>query len=225
MAASSGVGIYGIVANGQRPNYSGGGEQEVSLTTQGAQLIANAVPDYADLVSKGNSFVVIAGTAVAPVAAIPTTAAHFTWWNGEQPGGKSLVVDYVGTIITTSPAAVITLSLLCHQGTNQTFTQPTISNPATAKGLNGSGYRGVGYGGGNGTIVQSSSWHPAPINTPALISSASTAQIGMVVGGDVRGRYVMPPGTAFSMASFCSAAGSATCQIFMIAHEVQIVNN
>lgn len=218
------AGMNGLVQAHARAAYTSDGEQEAALNTQGAQLFAQSLPDYTEISRMGNSAFVIGGTAVAPVAAVPTTAAHFTLWNGEQVGGKSYAIDYIGSIVTTSAGAVIVLSLLVHNGSNQTTVKPTISNAATPNGLNGSTYRGLAYGGGSGTIVQSSSWHPAPIVVPSVVC-AGTANIGLTVGGDVRGRYIVPPGAAFSMASFCSSAGSATCQLFAIWHEVQIVNN
>lgn len=155
------------------------------------------------------------GTAVAPVAAVPTTASHLSLWNGELAGGKSYIIHAVGTMCGVSAAAAIILGVLIHMGTSA---EASPAGAAVIKGTSGQTYQGLGNGKVSASVVNSGSWHMAaePVQT------ANTATIGFGTLQDVWGRYIVPPGFIFSVASFCSAAGSATCIPQIIFSEAQI---
>ena len=148
---------------------------------------------------------------IAPVAAIPTTAAHFCLWNGEPQGGKTYSITSIGFTCTTSSGAVIIQQLLAHVCPG---TQPLINGTAAAKGpfpLDGNGTRDSKAAVQQAvtlTAGQAASgfWHPVG---PALITAAMTATIGCGSWVNVAGIYQLAPGSILSLASFCSAAGSA----------------
>ena len=165
------------------------------------------------------SFVAGTATAVAPVAAIPTTAAHFALWNGEEVGGKTYTITSVGFTTTTSAGATIILQQLAHcsvaripliTGTAATAVRATDGIPGGSKAVVASAV----------TIVNANGlWHPvgSSFNTAAL--TATIASGGWTY---VKGMYRVPPGGVFSLATLCSAAGSAACQSYVTWEEEQI---
>ncbi len=165
------------------------------------------------------SFGGISSTDIAPVATLPTTAAHFCVWNGELSGGKTYLIMSVGITTTTSAGAVAILQPLAHVSPYSGI--PVITGTA-AKGplaIDGLGNTSRGAVASAVTIVNTGFWHPIG---NALISAAMTATIGQGVWTDVsRIGYQIPPGGLFSLAVFCSAAGSAKCQLSVTWQEVQ----
>ncbi len=155
-------------------------------------------------------FGAITTTDIAPVAAFPTTAAHFAIWNGDPL--KTYTITSVGLTTTTSAGAVIIVQLLANcyvTGGNPPISGTVANGPKPLDGL-GSGSRAIVASAV--TIVNSGFWHPVG---SALISAAMTATIGQGVWQNVRGIYTLPPGGIFSLAGFCSAAASAKCQLSM----------
>lgn len=149
-------------------------------------------------------------TSVAPVAALPTSAAHFVLQNGDS-GGKTYTITRVGFTCTTSAAAVIKQQLLA----NVMNVSPMIS------GTVGSGPRPTDGGIMNSAALAVSAvtipasggvWHP--VGT-AVDFGAQTATIGTGNWVDVRGLYVLQPGTILALAVLCSAAGGAANQLFV----------
>lgn len=154
-------------------------------------------------------------TSVAPVAAIPTTAAQFCLWNGELAGGKSYTITSIGWTTDTSAGAAFVGQLVAHVAP---AAQPTISGTA-ANGPKATD----GVIGGSRAVVASAVtltsgqvnggiWHPVGLS---VNGATATATISMGAWQNVRGLYVLPPGGLLSAAVICSAAGSAKCLIFV----------
>lgn len=191
--------------------------------TQGAVLITPSLPLNTEVVRLGNSYVAATATAsaVAPVATLPTTAAHFLLFNGEpQDGsGKSYVIHRCGFTTIASAAAAIQMQLIGHLGTVAVAAIPSVTAGIGPKSLSGRVSQSRSTAGSTGTIVNNGLWHPIG---PAVLSLAATATIGLGGDFDVNGLYVVPPGGIFSLAVLCSAAGSATCTHYVTWSEVNI---
>jgi len=204
--------IRGLTA----PNWAEGPDNPIVANNRGEICVVQALPPAAELVRLGNSYFSL-GTAVAPVTALPTTAAHFSLWNGENPGGKSYIIDAVGTMLNASAGAAINLGLAAQLNT----TNP-IANPAGAiaiKSLSGkANYGGKGNTKASVTVTNDSAWHE--IGTQLVC--ASTANLTLSVEFPVYGRYIVPPQGMFSLASLCNAAGTATAFPIIFWHEAQI---
>jgi hypothetical protein len=191
-------------------------EEQFHINMRGDQCIAQALPERAELVRMGNSYISV-GTAVAPVAAMPTTTAHFSLWNGENDDGMSYIIDYVGTYNTASAAAAINIGLAAQLNLGK------ITNPAGAiaiKSLSGRiNYRGKGNTKASVTVTNDSAWHT--VGYPIVCANTANLMLGIEV--PCYGRYIVPPGGMFSLASLCNAAGSATCAPWIIWHEVKMI--
>jgi hypothetical protein len=152
-------------------------------------------------------------TAVAPVAAMPTTAAHFSLFNGNPQGsGISAIILAVGSITTTSAAAAIETGLAACVTTvlitTQTGTAASTIRPLTGNALYGGACTVLSAV----TIVDNGLWLPV---TESKVN-ANTANIMSNIHSDVNGRYVIMPGQTFNLATLCNAAGSAVCKPYII---------
>lgn len=166
------------------------------------------------------AFGAISSTDIAPVAALPTTAAHFCIWNGEAAGGKTYKIKSVGIITTTSAGAVIIVQPIAHVSPSTAI--PVISGTVAngPKALDGFGNTSRGVVASAVTITNTGFWHPVG---NALISAAMVATIAQGVWTDVSNvGYALPPGGLFSLAVMCSAAGSAKCQLHVTWTEEQL---
>lgn len=157
------------------------------------------------------SYIAGTATAVAPVAAIPTTAAHFSLWNGEKAGGKTYTITAVGFTTTTTAGATIILQLLAHLSVASlpVISGTTANGPKSTDGLPSTSRAGVASA---VTIVNANGlWHPVG---PAFNTAALTATIGAGTWQNVRGLYSVPPGGIFSLATLGSTAAGAS-QLFI----------
>jgi len=209
--------ITGRVRGKSTGNYAEGqADQQFEMNNRGDMCVVQALPERTELVRMGSSYFSV-GTGVAPVTAIPSTGAHFSLWNGEADGGKSYIIDAVGTVITTSAGAAINLGI-CGQ-----LNLGKVTNPAGAvaiKSLSGKlNYGGLGNCKASVTVTNDSAWLPLG-NT---VVCANTANLMLNVHYELYGRIIIPPGGLFSLVSLCNAAGSAVCTPYMIWHEVQLV--
>lgn len=161
----------------------------------------------------------VAGTTtdIAPVAALPTTAAQFALWNGEPTGGKTYTISAVGMTTTTSAGAAQVLQLLANNsvGPVTLISGTACQGPKACDGLFPNSKAQVATA---VTIVNSGVWHPV---SSAVNSAALTATISMGTWSNVRGIYTVPPGGVFALAAFCNAAGSAKCCLFVTWEEAQ----
>ncbi len=189
--------------------------QNLQLTSQGGALIGLGLPLNAEVVRLGNSYVGGTTTAIAPVAAIPTTAAHLSIFNGEPAGGKSYIIQRASFVCVVSAAAAIVQQLLCCQ-TTVAVTSITGTTGLGPKSLSGRTSNSAATVLSAVTIVNNGVWHPIG---PSVNGAAATATIGMGADWDANGLYVIPPGGQFCLAVLCSAAGSCTNQIYCTWHE------
>lgn len=152
----------------------------------------------------------ITTTDVAPVAAIPTTASHFSLQNTEPPGGRTYTITSLGFTCTTSAGAVIIQQLLAHvcPGTQPLITGTAVKGPYALDGNATRDSKAAVASAVTLTAGQavSGAWHPV---SPGLITAAMTATIGTGNWVNVTGIYQLAPGSILSLATFCSAAASA----------------
>ena len=169
-----------------------------------------------------NYFVARTSTAVAPVAAFPTTAAHFCLFNGEPTGGKSYEIISASTAYATSAAAAEVGMLVVHNATAPVLGLPSSTAAIGPKSLGGFAASGTNAVVGSAvTVVNSSIWHPAGV----AYSTAATTTIGLgafwqtpAIGALI---YVVPPGGIFSLATLAATTGG-TCHLSVTWREIQL---
>lgn len=160
-------------------------------------------------------------TAVAPVAAIPTTAAHFSLWNGESVGGKTYTINGLSWTTTTTAGATMIIQLLAHllPGLQPVVAGTAAKGPLSTDGIYG-GSKAVCASAVTLTASQAAGalWHAVG---PSTNTAALTATIGNGQWVNTRGLYRLTPGAILSLATLGSTAAGA-CQLTIQWEEEQV---
>ena len=184
---------------------SGGPIQTVPAagTALGYQVQAQGQTPYEYPVTQGQYWATMATSAVAGLVVRPSTVAALELWNGNQPGGASLIVDrlFSQNLVAT---AVNSAAGLWAQVTT------TKAAPSTASLAVVGGY-GKAYGGNVinavGTTVVANGWFPFG---PEYIASNAAAP-----GGSweaiVQGRLIVPPQCSLCIHVVGSIVGDTYC--------------
>jgi hypothetical protein len=182
---------------------------------RGDMQVAQALPERADLVRLGNSWL-LRTSAVACVTALPTTAAAAYLWNGEPPTGKSYVIDDIGWLCTTSAGAASMFALLAMLNILPLTSAPSTADTPVISSLNGRKYPGRA-GMGHAATVVDDKWYP--LGTSAN-SNALTNTVGFALEVPIQGGIIVPPGYLLNLA--CLAANTTAAGQFIVTfHEVQ----
>lgn len=178
---------------------------------QGAQLVALSFPVNAEVSRLGATFVAGTATAVAPVAAIPTTAAHLSLYNPSS-NTKSLIIHRVTSYCVASAAAVLQASILLHMTTVAVSTL-TGTAATSLKSISGGATASVAQIYSAVTTVANGVWHPIGVSANF---GAQTATIAMALdSGDLGGLYIVTPGMHLDVAILAQSAGSSTFSSFI----------
>ena len=188
---------------------------------RGELLVSPALPERAELVRLGNSWI-IRTAAVACVTAVPTTTAPAYLWNGENVGGKSYVIDALGWICTTSAGSRSMFALLACLNQTPVSAAPATADPLAIATLGGRAYSGLAAMGHAATVVDDN-WVPIGQtgNTAPLGSTAGRATVGLTVWQPIQGTIIVPPQYLLNLA--CIAVNTtAAGQFAVLYHEVQL---
>lgn len=194
-------------------NYGDGSSMDQHGNSQGATYVVQTLLPSGQQSANGNVYVAGTATAVAPVAVIPTTAAHLTLWNGESQTsgtGKSYQLISAGYYTVVSAGAALITQLFLTMTTVATVV-PTGTAATAIAGLSGLATGSSATILSAVTVVNNGVWHPFG---PSYNAGAATATVAL--GGETytQGEYILRPGMRLSAAVVCSAAASATCSIF-----------
>jgi len=195
-------------------------EEQFHLNNRGDLLIAQALPERAEIVRMGKSYVAV-GTGVAAGTAIPTTAAALCLWNGENDDGYSYIIDYVGQWLSTgaSSAAInISMGVQLHLG-KQSKPNGTAVTPKSLSGR-------ANYGGKASVLYTNTSLtdYGAGHSIGMAIICALTTNPTLCQEIPVFGRYIVQPGCLFSIQPLCNAANSSASTPYVIWHEARLIN-
>lgn len=168
---------------------------------RGDQSIAQGVPERTELVRMGRSWDVSIPTAsaIAPVAAWPTTACALELYNGETgAGGLIYVIDRLWLAqITSTTAAQINGPIIQVVPNAPPLTAPTNNTALLFNSLSGNrtNYNGRALVALATTIATASKWQPVG----NWIYNGSTTNLMSSMEAQLSGRYLVPPGAAFCM--------------------------
>lgn len=190
--------------------------EELHLNSSGDFIASMSLPHKADLVRLGNSWQVL-GAASTGLTAVPTTAGLLTIWNGENGNGNFLAIDSVTATkvivdVTTTDTATVWAQII----------RPPMATPTDAalaiRSLNGR----YSYGGRVRSVATSTTlanrWEPIGTipNGASAIAGSAWAQAYI----DLLGRYVIPPGGAFTLTASEVTATASTFRFCIRWHEV-----
>lgn len=195
---------------------------QLGLTLQanprGDLLVVQALPERSELVRMGGSWQAQMSSHSAPLAAVPSTTAALTLYNGEQAGGKSYLIESAFAWCDTSIAATSVISIF---GMVNSTAQSNAQTGAIAKrSLNGKpNYAGKGTVTAGATVTNEG-WFPIASSAP----SSGTTTVGLSVWAPMEGLIIVAPGCAFSIHCLAEAAAGDFFGGF-IWHEVQLPQN
>lgn len=213
----SNVTIRGYVRGLFRAAFAEGPDQPIQLTPGGEVIVTQGLPPEAELARQGLGWGVI-GTAVAPVAAVPTTAAHLSLYNGDP--NKSLIIAAVGGFDAGSMAVAGQISMLARNdvpGQNTAITGSLIIT-----GLSGKQYGGKAVAKASQTLAaigagNNVAWLPVGNSGSAI----TTTTIGVVAHAECYGRWIVQPGGMFSLATIAQTA-AGTVQPYIYFYETTL---
>ncbi len=201
--------------------------ERLHLSGQSETLVANAAAPYQEIVRQGAAFYTGTATAIASVTAIPTTAVGIAIFNGEDPGGKSYIIDQVAALYTVNTAAIPQTGIIANLGQARPAALPAdVGSTVTVKKANGWGgatmrptnaiviVGGTALDAITGVAVN---WFPLGSSVNAAVTSLPGFQ--QVVNVD--GRIVVPPGRYFAIHTIASVT-SCSAQCFIWWHEKQL---
>lgn len=214
--------LYGSVRQSSRSNFSSGGNQLLSMNRGGDFLVAQGLPERAEVVRHGYSFSaqMPAASAWTLLITIPTTLANLSLQNGEASGNKSYIIDrfWVKAVTSMASACALTpLSQLVPAGTAQvaddtTVLRMSLSGKASPAAL--SLAKIVMASTATGCLTDKWNHHQSAIVAP-------TTNIATLIEVQCYGRYVVPPQASFNInAQESVSGGTAICGVEW--HEVQL---
>lgn len=213
----SAVNIRGYVRGLMRGVMGEGPESPIHITPGGEQIIVQGLPPEAELARQGCGWYTI-GTAVAPVAAVPTTAAHLSLYNGDTV--KSLVIAAVGGFTAASMAVAGQITMMVRNdvpGVNAAITTSLI-----VAGLSGKQYSGKVVSKASQTLAAIGAGNNVAWMPPGPSASAvTTTTIGVCAHAECFGRWIVPPGGFFSLATLAQTA-AGTVQPYAYFYEVAL---
>lgn len=187
-----------------------------TVDPRGVLYVSQDLPERAEIARLGST-VIMRTDEVACVTAIPTTTAPHTLWNGESPGGKSLVLDKITWTCTTSNAAASMFSLLAVVNKASTATVPsTADTQAQTVYTTGKGYSGKARVSHAVTVVDDV-WFPIG----GAFVTALSATVGAQVEANLNGMIVLAPGYVMGVACVAQSTTGKGKLAFWF-HEVQI---
>jgi hypothetical protein len=199
-------------------NYPENRDDERIEALAGGEFIASqCLPRLATIVAQGNSWVVGSG-AQTGLAVVPTTAGLLTLWNGESGNGRSLVIDSMLVYRRILDVTEVSIGTVWAQVIRPPMATPTDA-ALTIRSLSG----GYGYGGRARTVATSttlaSRWDVIGQVDPVPTVAGSVFQTNDF---NLLGRYIIPPGGAFTMSVSEVTATASAWNTTIRWHEVQL---
>lgn len=193
-------------------------EAQIVLNNRGDQLVAQGLPELAEVVRLGDSWQVLSA-ATAALIAVPSTAAGHSLWNGEPDTGKAYVIDSFGTVEVVTDATQQNSLALFAMVSNGKIAAPTDGGmvkaslsgrpPSSTKAKTAAGV----------TTLAADVWTPHGPSSPG--GAAFAGAVWRVHEYQARGLYVIPPGGMFSIAAAKTVATASQIRYFLRWHEVQ----
>lgn len=189
-------------------------EEQMHVNNRGDQIIAQGLPELAEIVRMGDSWQILSAAATG-LTGLPTTTSGWSLWNGEPAGGKTYIIDSVAVF-----KVVIDTTQIDQLGLFVCNNRPPVTAPTDAA-INPSGLSGKRYGGNMkfaaAVTVTNDGWFPA--GTSPVCSATIGGTAWQVTDVPLRGLYLVPPGGMFSLAAVEVTATASKLRAVIRWHE------
>ncbi len=198
-----------------------GPQRDLRLTTLESVATAETEPLCFEASRAGRRFYTgytAAPTGIAPVQALPTTAAQWVIFNNELGGGKAYAFEHVGEFLTSGTPGAGGILLAC------IFTLPAQSGLATNYAVQNASNSALASKASikSGVTISSPSaptWFPiAQSDSPNVAAFPGS---GNLANRDLQGRLVLPPQTGLGLAVLAPAGTSPLFAPFAVWCELE----
>ena len=199
-------------------------DELLHINPRGDLIVTQGLPELAEICRLGNSWQASYGTGVTALAALPTTTAHLSLYNGEPANGNCYVIDTIGcwSAVQDVTQGQNTALFAMNNRITSAYSRPT------ASAMNIASLLGKGAYGGNAVFANSlgvvnDGWFPHQGPGVGSVTAVGGA-IWKVTEANVRGLYLVRPGGLFNIAAVQGGAGGGVSGMFyyMRWHEVSI---
>lgn len=214
------TGLRGRVRKTSIPAYGDGDEKTPGMNDRAEILIAQAVPDRAEMVRLGRTITrtIPTGSAFTHVAAWPTTRAELVIKNGESPGGKSYIFDSIWAANAATSIAAASAYTLLGQIVNSHATDVTDNTAVLTQNRSAN----ANYASLSKCAVANTAYGVA--SKWEVLESAPAgpaASIGLAVLAKINGGIILPPG-AILLLNLIVGTATGTAIIGATWDEVQL---
>lgn len=219
------VKITGLIRGLNAENSPEGNEDEqVTMNNRHDLAIAQSLPPYTEIVRLGHSWMSKTTTAFAALTTEPTTVAALTLFNGYAGGGYSIIIDSIFYWQRVTDATQQDYPALFHMLNATNDAAPSSGTQlasTTVKSLSGR----AAYDGKSvvrvGATVTDNGW--SSVGNPSAFATAFAGALWRTGDVEVAGRYIVPPGSAYSVHMVELAAAASQLQIGIRFHEAQLL--
>ena len=165
-------------------------------------LVAQGLPEYAEITRLGGGYSAMATAAVAALVVRPTTVAMPTLHNNESPSGKTLIIDeaFAHNLVGTANS-VYSIWLCLHPvGMAAPTNDITVRNSHSGKVGNGTTKTIFD----NGATVLNDGWFPWSLSEHTVTITTP----GGVIIAPVKGRLLVPPTAGISLHVVADVVGA-----------------
>jgi len=218
--------IAGAIRGAFAPDYPEGAEdKQLQLNNRGELVVAQGLPDLAEIVRLGESYQIKTATAFAALTTEPTTTAALSLHNNEPGVGKCYVIESVAfwerVVDATQQNQIAIFGMVNPQGGTMPSAGTQLASATSIKSLSGrSAYGGKGVI-RVGATVTDDGWFPYGNTNPNAAAVAGGAW--RVHDIPLRGLVIVPPGAAFSVHAAKIAATASQLHAVIRWHEVQLL--
>ena len=174
----------------------------------GEQIVAQGMPAYAEMTRKGNGWSVMSVVAVAGLVVRPSTVAALEIWNGNNVGGKSLIITRMFWFNLVS--ASVAQGFSGWAAVTAAKAAPSAGANVVVRGNSGKAYSGSVIA-GLGTTVIDSGWFPWAIGSTKPVEATVTPN-GGACSADVAGQLIVPPQCALCLHTVAQTTASTFTQ-------------
>ena len=180
-------------------NLSGGANRPLRLTYNESQAVAQVEASGAELARAGRRFTLgnnAAITGIAPVTALPTTAASFVLWNLDT--AKSLFIEEVGMYLTSGTPGVGGVLLVAVTPPPATaIVAPTYAGTIISNANPASSKSSLAVVKASATLAVAPCWYPIANNDDSNVGAFPGS--ATLENRNVNGRFIVPPRCGLAM--------------------------
>ena len=166
------------------PSYSDLQEASMALSKSGNLYVQDGAPKYQEMSRLGQLWAKTTDNVATIAAALPTTTAAHTFWNGNGVGGKSAVIISLSWTCLTTGAAADAFNFWLMVDRTADATQAATADTATAvSSLSGQGAYAGGIVSSHTVTVANHGWFTLGRHSDAFLTATKSTTMSIPIDG------------------------------------------